>query len=97
MRITYRQLQKIVSNFSESQLDSDVRVFHNEIGDTLAADLLISGDEQEYGLGKNCPVFRMPYDQGGDRATDEQIDNYIQTIRADGGFGKVRDAQWDVE
>jgi len=94
MRMNYRQMQKMIARFSESQLDCDVTI-EDSYGNAWAADLRIIGLDSDTGLQENHPVIKDYNDDDfpGDepRITDAEFDTYLNDLAKNGGFGPVCD------
>jgi hypothetical protein len=76
MRITYRQLQRMLNALSSDQLDCDVTVELSGTSEAYAADFRIVGPTNDTGLENNHPVIFCHY-ENPDRATDTEVDDYI--------------------
>lgn len=77
MRITYRQLQKMLNALTDEQLNMDVTVECSIENECHAADLRICGKEHD-SLEENHPVIYIPSKHLW-RATDQDIEKEIQS------------------
>lgn len=86
MRITYRQLQKILNELHPEQLDCDVTVEVD--GEFFSADLRICGETDV--LDENHPVIFAATDTSYPSASNVDVEDYIKNLQNADRIGPIK-------